>query len=212
MSEHHDHPAHWPCDHPACASVEGARQEPYRVEVDNGGCERCSHGMTWTVVGPDGVAAGTSWEDEDVAGYQAGILNDAYRVGHSAALLRAPEPPAVRPQDNLERCTTHPDSSHELHCMVCEQAACEESDPLLAAASLAPPEGLREWQPITTNQSLKGEYVLVAMITDGQVRRVSEAAHNGLGWYDKGGKSCHWRTHWAPIPPLARVDPPTGEP
>jgi hypothetical protein len=120
----------------------------------------------------------------------------------AAALVRAPEPPA----EQIIVGTCRNGSPH--YCPNCDNSFTA----LKPATSFAPPEGLREWQPITTNQSLKGEYVLVAMITDGQVRRVSEAAHNGLGWYDKGGKSCHWRTHWAPIQPLARVDPPTGEP
>ena len=61
------------------------------------------------------------------------------------------------------------------------------------------------WQPIET--APKGDdYILVALIHDnGEIWRVSEAKFCGIGWYDKGGHACHWRTHWAPMPPLAEV-------
>lgn len=54
------------------------------------------------------------------------------------------------------------------------------------------------WQLIDT--APKDDSVLVALIRDGVIWRVSEARHNGVGWYTKSGESCHWRTHWAPMP------------
>ena len=43
--------------------------------------------------------------------------------------------------------------------------------------------------------------VIVGLVRDGRVWRVSDAAHNGLGWYSlHGGQSCHWATHWMPLP------------
>jgi hypothetical protein len=47
-----------------------------------------------------------------------------------------------------------------------------------------------------------GTYVIVALVYDGVAQRVSEARFNGVGWYNKGGNSCHWRTHWTSMPPL----------
>lgn len=68
-------------------------------------------------------------------------------------------------------------------------------------------EGAQEmrWQLIDTAPKDR-TLVLVALIKDGKVWRVSEASFNGLGWYDVGGKACHWRTHWMPLP-----DPPSLE-
>lgn len=55
--------------------------EPYFVEVDVNGCDRCGAGKTWTVVGPDLVAAGTSWECVSDAEDFAEALNDAFYKG-----------------------------------------------------------------------------------------------------------------------------------
>lgn len=56
-----------------------------------------------------------------------------------------------------------------------------------------------KWQLIKTAPK-DGTVVLVALIKDGNIWRVSDAAFNGLGWYTKnGGNSCHWRTHWMPL-------------
>lgn len=55
--------------------------DPYFVEVDVNGCERCGAGKTWTVVGPDGVAAGTSWKYVSDAEDFAEALNDAFYKG-----------------------------------------------------------------------------------------------------------------------------------
>jgi hypothetical protein len=55
--------------------------EPYFIEVDSGGCERCAGGKTWTVIGPDGVAIGQSWEDEDHAADVADLMNQAFWQG-----------------------------------------------------------------------------------------------------------------------------------
>ena len=57
-----------------------------------------------------------------------------------------------------------------------------------------------DWQVMDT--APKGELVLVALIRDGVIWRVSDAQHNGLGWYTKNGRACHWRTHWARMPTL----------
>jgi hypothetical protein len=77
-------------------------------------------------------------------------------------------------------------------------------------AALADAPQAQGWQPIETADAPRGgsrDYVLVALIVRGVVHRVSEAAFNGVGWYDKGGKACHWRTHWMPLPPAPAVDP-----
>lgn len=61
------------------------------------------------------------------------------------------------------------------------------------------------WQPIETAPKDEG-LLIVALIRDGKVWRVSEATFNGLGWYDVGGKACHWRTHWMPLPAPPAVE------
>ncbi len=67
------------------------------------------------------------------------------------------------------------------------------------AVDAPPPQAEEPWQPIATAPSVRpGGLVLVALIRDGVIWRVSEAAFNGLGWYTKSGEACHWRTHWMP--------------
>lgn len=58
---------------------------------------------------------------------------------------------------------------------------------------------MTHWLPIETGPK-DNTQVLVALIRNDVVWRVSDAAFNGLGWYSKAGVSCHWRTHWAPMP------------
>ncbi len=83
----------------------------------------------------------------------------------------------------------------------------KESRAALLAVAAPPPQAEEPWQPIMTAPSARpGELVLVALIRDGVIWRVSEAAFNGLGWYTKSGEACHWRTHWMPLtaPPTVR--------
>lgn len=63
---------------------------------------------------------------------------------------------------------------------------------------------IQEWQPIETAPK-DGTTVLVANIVDGKVWRVSEARFRQVGWFDNGGSGCHWRTHWAPMPPVSAL-------
>jgi hypothetical protein len=56
-------------------------KEPYFVEVDVTGCRCCGAGKTWTVIGPDGVAASRSWECVSDAEDFAEALNDAFYKG-----------------------------------------------------------------------------------------------------------------------------------
>lgn len=60
-------------------------EEPYFVEVDLNGCAECGAGRHWTVVGPDGVAIGRSFADEEFTSSLADDLNAAYFAGRSAA-------------------------------------------------------------------------------------------------------------------------------
>jgi hypothetical protein len=56
------------------------------------------------------------------------------------------------------------------------------------------------WQPIATAPAKR--LVLVALIDGEVIHRVSDARNSGLGWFTRnGGVSCHWATHWAPMPP-----------
>jgi hypothetical protein len=62
---------------------QSSKDEPFFVEVDVNGCERCGHGKQWTVVGPDGVQIGQSFEDEELASEIAEYMNQGYRAGCS---------------------------------------------------------------------------------------------------------------------------------
>lgn len=62
---------------------------------------------------------------------------------------------------------------------------------------------MSEWQPIETGRS--DGLVIVALIRDGVIHRVSDARFNGLGWYTRNGDSCHWATHWMPLPAPAEA-------
>lgn len=62
------------------------------------------------------------------------------------------------------------------------------------------------WQP--KDGCPRNEPVLVALIKDGKVWRVSDAKHNGLGFYTiNGGVACHWATHFLPLPPTQEPKP-----
>lgn len=55
---------------------------PYYVDVDEVGCEKCKHGMYFTIVfRPTETAEGISYGDEDEAQELADRLNDAYSKG-----------------------------------------------------------------------------------------------------------------------------------
>lgn len=60
---------------------EEKQDEPYFVAVGETGCSGCGAGRTYTVIGPDGVAIGPSWEEEDEAADHASRLNEAFYMG-----------------------------------------------------------------------------------------------------------------------------------
>lgn len=60
-------------------------KQPYTVEVDDDGCPHCGAARTWTIVGPDGVAAGFSTELKADLDYYAEMLNEAYALGKGEA-------------------------------------------------------------------------------------------------------------------------------
>lgn len=63
----------------------------YRVEIGSPACPHCDTGATWDVIGPDGIATGTSYDDEPDADEMAAALNHAYELGREQPLdvLRA---------------------------------------------------------------------------------------------------------------------------
>lgn len=79
-------------------------------------------------------------------------------------------------------------------CWRTHPALREPPEPVTPSPS-APAE---TWQPIDT--APKNKLVLVALIKDDKIWRVSDAKFNGLGWYTRSGEACHWRTHWAFMP------------
>lgn len=57
-----------------------------------------------------------------------------------------------------------------------------------------------EWRPIETAPR-DATPVLLGLIADGRVWRASDAKFYGVGFYTlHGGQSCHWATHWMPLP------------
>jgi hypothetical protein len=69
----------------------------------------------------------------------------------------------------------------------------------ITEGSALPPPPEQTWQPI--DDEAKKSAVLIALIRDGKVWRVSDAKHNGLSFYTiNGGIACHWATHWMPLP------------
>jgi hypothetical protein len=85
----------------------------------------------------------------------------------------------------------------------------EISGALEAARDAAPREKTAieaaGWLPIESAPK-DGTSVLVALIRDSRVWRVSDARFNRIGWYTvHGGQSCHWSTHWMPLPEPAQA-------
>lgn len=62
-----------------------ATREPYSVEVDDDGCERCQAHRTYSVLCPDGAAVGVSYENRDDAEDLARYMNEAFWAGREAA-------------------------------------------------------------------------------------------------------------------------------
>jgi len=60
-----------------------SNDDAYFIEVERNGCERCGHGKTWVVVGPDGVAGSVSYEDSSEAQDMADALNEAFWHGRT---------------------------------------------------------------------------------------------------------------------------------
>lgn len=64
---------------------------PYRVEVDTPGCETCTHGRSYWVVGPDEVASSTSYGDKEDAESLAHALDAAYLLGQRGMAAMTPD-------------------------------------------------------------------------------------------------------------------------
>jgi hypothetical protein len=64
--------------------------KPYNVEWECDGCSFCHHGRMYTVVGPDDVAIGQSFGDEEDAGDIAGYMNQAHEGGCKDYISRLP--------------------------------------------------------------------------------------------------------------------------
>lgn len=62
-------------------SKEESEDTPYRIDIDQQGCQTCNAGRTYTIVGPDGVALGRSWDDMNEALEWCDELNAAYNSG-----------------------------------------------------------------------------------------------------------------------------------
>ena len=62
-----------------------SHDEPFRVEVDKGGCERCGHGTQWTVVGPDDCYINQSFENKELVEEIADYMNQGFSAGSLAS-------------------------------------------------------------------------------------------------------------------------------
>lgn len=56
--------------------------DAYKVERERGDCEHCGGPGLWWVVGPDGIAGGTSFTEEADADEHAGLLNTVRAAAH----------------------------------------------------------------------------------------------------------------------------------
>lgn len=64
-----------------------SEKDAYFIEVETNGCERCGHGKLWAVVGPDGVAQATMYEEPEDAQALADALNEAFWRGRTEPSL-----------------------------------------------------------------------------------------------------------------------------
>ena len=69
---------------PKGSSHKDAWRLPYFIEVDVNGCEHCSGGRMWTVVGPGDIGIGQSWGDEEHAQDIADLMNMAFDAGRES--------------------------------------------------------------------------------------------------------------------------------
>jgi len=65
---------------------------PYFVEPSGDGCSQCGHDRHWDVVGPDGVALGTSFGDMEEAEDIADWMSRAWSRGYDAGVSDARKP------------------------------------------------------------------------------------------------------------------------
>lgn len=64
---------------------------PYRVEIDDPGCQTCQHDQTFHVIGPDEVASSTSYGDQEDAESLARALDAAYLLGQQSVTAVTPD-------------------------------------------------------------------------------------------------------------------------
>ncbi len=62
------------------------KKKPYKVTVDNLGCEYCGEGRNYSVIGPDKALLGESFHFKADARVLANRLNDAYLEGYAKAV------------------------------------------------------------------------------------------------------------------------------
>ena len=55
--------------------------EPYTIEIESDGCEKCGHGKQWAIMRPDGVCLGQTWENPEEAQQIADWMNEAFVAG-----------------------------------------------------------------------------------------------------------------------------------
>ena len=119
-------------------------------------------------------------------------LMDRLEIETAPALSRCPR------CDSPER-SIHYGIGHDGGVTTCDNDW--HSAPCAAATPAVPAERGEAWQSIETHDK-SSKPILVALIRDGRIWRVSDASFNGLGYYTvHGGESCHWRTHWMPLLP-----------
>lgn len=89
--------------------------EPYRIEVDEERCQHCLRGATWNVIGPDGIALGVSYMEEDDAQDMATMLTNAHNLALELAAKTRPEIGAIQRDTSMCPCID-PDNCNEIRC------------------------------------------------------------------------------------------------
>jgi len=131
-------------------------KEPYRVEVEREGCERCGIGRQWAIVGPtdEEQATDCTYGDPEEAEHITAALNNAFEIGRERA----------EKAEALARRAIH--AVEELSWLL-------DSDQIQAACSLAALHGYR-YSYEHVNRAASAEQAAQDVLANPLVKRLRE--------------------------------------